>query len=342
MLCFEHYDTYTTSYAGHVLYSSRCCLATTASAASHPRDRPASSSRALGYMTTAQLRFRRQLGDALYGEVTECDFRPTAHQRLRIPSLPTDKQIVVAVKCISLPYAADMRERLGTARGLDDPLQECRVARLLATSGGHCNVVRGYFHFPQHDCLYLVSEYCADGDLHSHLITATPNGAMDEPTAGHFTKQILSGVAFLHRQLGIAHRDLSLENVLMHDGECKVSDFGLSVDVGTRCVGAAGKEYYMAPEVVAGGEYDPVKADVWSLGVMWFVLLTGSPLVSVASRQNEAFVALEDYGATAMFEAWNFTDRLSAEVVELISQMLKVDPAERISIDGVLGQLLRQ
>ncbi|KAJ8564339.1 hypothetical protein ON010_g7008 [Phytophthora cinnamomi] len=87
-------------------------------------------------MTTSQLRFRRKLADALYGEVTECELRPTARQRQRSPSIPLDEQLVVAVKCISLPYAVDMRARHGAGRNLDDSLQECRVASLLATSGG--------------------------------------------------------------------------------------------------------------------------------------------------------------------------------------------------------------
>ncbi|KAE8885745.1 hypothetical protein PF003_g30095 [Phytophthora fragariae] len=294
-------------------------------------------------MNTSQLRFRRKLGDALYGEVMECELRPTALQRQRMLSLPLNKQLIVAVKCISPPYANDMRDRHEAARALDDPLQECRVARLLANSeGGHANVVRSYFHFHQHDCLYLVTEYCAHGDLYTHLTTTTPSGSMDECTSVHFMRQILTGVDFLHRQLGIAHRDLSLENVLMHDGECKISDFGLSVGVGTRCQGPAGKAYYMAPEVVAGGEYDPVKADIWSLGVMWFILLTGSPLVSVASRQNEAFVALEECGVAAVFESWKFTDRLSTAIVQLISQMLTVSPDQRMSLHAILDHPLLQ
>ncbi|KAE9262812.1 hypothetical protein PF008_g32508, partial [Phytophthora fragariae] len=190
-------------------------------------------------------------------------------------SLPLDKQLIVAVKCISLPYATAMHAHHGAARALDDPLQECRVARLLANSeGGHANVVRSYFHFHQHDCLYLVAEYCVHGDLNTHLTTSTPSGSMDECTSVHFMRQILMGVDFLHRQRGIAHRDLSL-------------------------------------------------------GVMWFILLTGSPLVSVASRQNKAFVALEECGVAAVFESWKFTDRLSTAIVQLISQMLTVSPDQR-------------
>ncbi|EGZ18023.1 hypothetical protein PHYSODRAFT_255780 [Phytophthora sojae] len=157
-------------------------------------------------------------------------------------------------------------------------LLERRVAHLLASSGGHRNVVASYFHFQEHQCLYLVGEFCNDGDLYTHLTSHTRNGVMDEQSSVHVMTQIFHGVDYLHRVLGIAHRDLSLENVLLHDGECKISDFGLSVDAATRCKARVGKEYYMAPEVVAGKTNDPVKADIWSLGIMWFILLTGSPL----------------------------------------------------------------
>ncbi|KAE8877133.1 hypothetical protein PF007_g29696 [Phytophthora fragariae] len=147
--------------------------------------------------------------------------------------------------------------------------------------------------------------------------------------------QIFHGVDYLHRVLGIAHRDLSLENVLLRDGECKISDFGLSVAATARCKARVGKAYYMAPEVVAGKTYDPVKADIWSLGIMWFILLTGSPLVSIASERNKAFVAVAQCGVTAVFESWKVSNKLSAEVMDLIAKMLSVNPAERISLDMI-------
>ncbi|OWZ01282.1 CAMK protein kinase [Phytophthora megakarya] len=148
--------------------------------------------------------------------------------------------------------------------------------------------------------------------------------------------QLFAGVNFLHHTLGVAHRDLSLENVLMRNDQCKISDFGLSVGISERCIQRVGKNYYMAPEVVAGEEYNPVQADIWSLGIIWFILLTGSPLISIASRQNKAFTALEQCGVADVFVSWKCNDKLSTPVIELISQMLKIDPAERISIKEIL------
>lgn len=147
-----------------------------------------------------------------------------------------------------------------------------------------------------------------------------------------------AGVDYLHRHLRIAHRDLSLENVLVHNGVCKISDFGLSVDANARCCGRVGKAYYMAPEVVAGETYDPVKADVWSLGILWFILLTGSPLVPIASTKATSFLALRRCGVASVFKSWGFEKKVSPAVIGLVSRMLTVDPKERISLDELVAQ----
>ncbi|KAE8885844.1 hypothetical protein PF004_g15293 [Phytophthora fragariae] len=272
-------------------------------------------------MSTSQLYFRRKIGDALYGQVRECELRPTRAQEQLLPPLPIGKRRIVAVKTMSLSCAANVRSMSDPTRVMDDPLQECRVADLLSNAGGHPNVVHCFFHFQENDCIHLVTDFCTDGDLYTHVASAIQRGAMTEGWSIH---------------LGIAHRDLSLENVLVHNGECKISEFGLSVDANALCLGRAGKDYYMAPEVVAGEVYDPVEADIWSLGIMWFVMLTGSPLVSVASRQNKAFLALEQLQVTGVFESWGFDTKLSPSIIDLVSQMLKVNPAERISLVGIL------
>ncbi|GMF34940.1 unnamed protein product [Phytophthora fragariaefolia] len=288
-------------------------------------------------MSSSQLQVRRRIDTALYGEVLECELRPTRDQQQLMPPLPLGKRRIVAVKTMSLSCAAHIRASSNPGgRTLDDPMQECRVADLVSSTGGHPNVVWTYFHFRENDCIYHVSEFCADGDLYTHLADAIQRGTMAEAWSIKIMKQVLAGVSYLHHQLGIAHRDLSLENILMHNGECKISDFGLSVASHTLCSGPVGKEYYMAPEVVAGEVYDPVRADIWSLGIMWFVMLTGSPLVSVASRQNRAFLALEQLGVTGVFESWEYDTKLSTSIIDLVSRMLTIDPAQRISLSEIL------
>ncbi|GMF40495.1 unnamed protein product [Phytophthora fragariaefolia] len=233
---------------------------------------------------------RRQLAVALYGQVLECE-------------LPGDDE-PVAVKCISLTRAAEAQSQVQTTRKIDNPMQEQRVLELLMTSGGHRNVVQPLFHFTHNRNLYFVSELCRGGDLHS-LVAQRQNADLflEENEVTSLMQQVLEGVHYLHTTVGVAHRDLSLENVLLSNGVCKITDFGLSTDAHTVCdAGLVGKEYYMAPEIVAGEKYDPVLADVWSLGIMWFIMLTGSPLLSLASLSEKDFGAFAKYGVGAVIE----------------------------------------
>lgn len=120
-------------------------------------------------------------------------------------------------------------------------------------------------------------------------------------------QQIASAVGFLHAR-NVAHRDLSLENVLLDSfRRCRLADFGLASATGSRCFGArVGKILYMAPEVVsrpayrpdtgpnsvsAGADvcYDALRADIWSLGVILFILVTGIPPFEKASDVDARF-----------------------------------------------------
>ncbi|ETI55480.1 serine/threonine protein kinase [Phytophthora nicotianae P1569] len=269
-------------------------------------------------------RVRRQLSPAMYGEVVECE-------------LP-DHDDPVAAKCISLARAADARARVQGTREIDNPFQEQRVAALLAANGGHRNVVQPYYHFIRDQTLYLVSELCGDGDLHS-LVAAKVDAStfLTKQEVLSRMHQVLQGVYYLHTVLGIAHRDLSLENVLLSRGVCKITDFGLSTDARIICdSGQVGKEYYMAPEIVAGERYDPALADVWSLGIMWFIMLTGSPLLTLASPSMKGFKAVAEHGVGAVIVSWGHSKRISTSTISLLEKMLQIDPHRRISLGQVL------
>lgn len=187
--------------------------------------------------------------------------------------------------------------------------------------------------------LFFVLEYCADGDLHEYLMAQHgPGGRLSPFDAMSVLAQVASGVAFVHA-LGLAHRDISLENVLLDCGVCKLSDFGLSASAAELRTERVGKAYYMAPEVVsvtATAPYDARAADVWSLGITFFILLTGSPLVPLASRSELSFAAFERHGVRAVLEAWGREKELSLSVTQLLEGMLAVDPSRRLTIQQVL------
>ncbi|KAJ0392340.1 hypothetical protein P43SY_002072 [Pythium insidiosum] len=270
-------------------------------------------------------RVRGKICNGLFGPILECERAPT-------PQNPTVGTPVV-IKCISLEAAEQAATMAG--RKMDDPLQEQRVAAALIASGGHRHVLQFYDHFIDNGTLYIVTEYCRDGDLFE-LTSTSPNGILPERQALECMRQVAQGVQFLH-QHNIAHRDLSLENVLMRNGVCKISDFGLSMPADQTSNERAGKEYYMAPEVVAGEKYDPGLADVWSMGIMLFIMLTGSPLLPVASPSERGFASLAAVGVGAVLTAWGVRDQFSDPLVDLLVRMLQIDPMKRIDSAGVLA-----
>jgi serine/threonine-protein kinase SRK2 len=186
----------------------------------------------------------------------------------------------------------------------------------------------------------LVMEYASGGELFTQVANG---GAMSEDRARSYFKQIVSAASHCHSQ-DICHRDLKLENVLLGADErtVKITDFGLSKDTEqhsqpkTKRVGTIS---YMAPEVaMASGEspYSGVAADVWSLGVILYVLVCceypfgfdgagGQPTQRVLTRIKEG---------TFTFP----TDKvpLSPEIMSLIQGILNVNLDERFTIADIL------
>lgn len=114
----------------------------------------------------------------------------------------------------------------------------------------------------------------AGGELFNYIVQ---NGRMPEPRARLFFQQIISGIEYSHR-LKIVHRDLKPENVLLDDDlNVKIADFGLSSDIsdGNFLKTSCGSPNYAAPEVISGGVYAGPEIDVWSSGVILYVMLCG-------------------------------------------------------------------
>ncbi|KAI8372716.1 kinase-like domain-containing protein [Radiomyces spectabilis] len=146
-----------------------------------------------------------------------------------------------------------------------------------------------------------VMEFCNGGDLFNLIYDSSEGLAV--PEANCFFKQLLRGVAYLHK-MGVAHRDLKPENlILTADGCVKISDFGSAdcfrvaweADEEGREVihyskGLVGSEPYMAPEEFVEPEYDPRKVDIWSCAIIYMAMRTGSHLWHYAKKgEDEAF-----------------------------------------------------
>ncbi|ODQ77289.1 hypothetical protein BABINDRAFT_16679, partial [Babjeviella inositovora NRRL Y-12698] len=143
------------------------------------------------------------------------------------------------------------------------------------------------------DTISVVLPLCAGGDLYNLILTSE---GLDVTTSECFFKQLLRGIKYMHAH-GIAHCDIKPENILLTSTGClKITDFG------TACVfrtawehkvvlssGACGSEPYVAPEEYVLDEYDPRHADVWSAGIVYMTMRTGSYLWRIAKLLDELY-----------------------------------------------------
>ncbi|EEY62054.1 protein kinase [Phytophthora infestans T30-4] len=227
-------------------------------------------------------------------------------------------------------FSCSARGFSGACRG---PRREkWQTARhLRGVAQGHPNVVQIFDTFVQRSHVFVVMEHCARGDLLADLVATQPESRLSEPHALRIVQHLARGLHFLHDTCNIAHRDVSLENVFVtRDGVHKIGDFGLSTRADRRASGCVGKSQYVAPEVVAEASYDPVTADVWSLGIVLFMLLTGAPLLELASPADPEFNAIKALGCRGVLRSWEMDTQLSTATLDLLSKMLEFDPIKRL------------
>ncbi|XP_040376967.1 phosphoenolpyruvate carboxylase kinase 2 isoform X2 [Oryza brachyantha] len=227
---------------------------------------------------------------------------------------------------------APLREEAGDALDLALAEQEPKV-HLVASApgpGASPHVVALRAAFEDDSAVHLVVDLCEGGDLFS-LVSA--RGRLSEPEAADLMAQLASALASCHRR-GVAHRDVKPDNLLFDgSGVLKLGDFGSAewFGDGRPMTGLVGTPYYVAPEVVAGREYNE-KVDVWSAGVVLYMMLSGT---------------VPFYGATAaeIFESvlrsnLRFPPRafasVSPEAKDLMRRMLCKDVSRRFSADQVL------
>ncbi|ETV98388.1 serine/threonine protein kinase [Aphanomyces invadans] len=261
-----------------------------------------------------QYNVQRVLATALFGDVVLCEDRRTGDH--------------VAIKRMHLAAAKDQKTLVDQKIVAENVDFEAQVNHTIHAAGGHPHVLRMRTEFVQHDYLHFVYDYCEGGDLLDKLAAAT---RFDRHTALTYFSDIVAAVHRLH-EIGFAHRDLSLENVLLGgDNDCQLCDFGLACDAATIQTAVVGKKYYMAPEVVAGSNYDATKADVWSLGVLLFEMLSGGPLFNEAAPSDPRFLVLQSEGSTILFQ-----DLVDTDIAHLLGDLLCLDPLKRPSMDTVL------
>ncbi|KAK1944307.1 Calcium/calmodulin-dependent protein kinase type II alpha chain [Phytophthora citrophthora] len=228
---------------------------------------------------------------------------------------------VCAVKCCKISQALEEEERL--LRTLSHP----NIVSLEGVYQRDTNL-----H-------YVVMDYLKDGDLCDLLIERQ---RLQEPEARRIIRQVVEGLAYLHRRC-VLHRDIKPENILLHGNMVKIADFGLAKELAqstTTLKNSCGTLEYAAPELLCGQPYG-LKSDVFSLGIVLYVLLFGSFPFSVESA---AALQCMDHFPTGVdvrdmsclrpsSVQWQIVSPLAQDA---LLKMLKTDVGERISAEDLL------
>lgn len=194
----------------------------------------------------------------------------------------------------------------------------------------HPNIVKYFKHFQSEEYFYVVIEYCAGGDLFQKIVDREK---FAEEEAMRIMEDLLRAISHCHR-LGIIHRDLKPENIMYSsEGVLKVIDFGLSMKAGTGTrEEIVGTPCYIAPEVIVS-EHFTRACDIWSLGIVMHVLLSGSVPVG-GSTVEEVCRKVEMYRGPGFHSAlWK---HVSQNAKDLLKKMLDPDPEARITAEEAL------
>lgn len=206
----------------------------------------------------------------------------------------------------------------------DQIIREISVMRLVK----HPNVIELFEVMATKSKIYFVMEYAKGGELFKKVA----KGKLKEEVAHKYFRQLVNAVDFCHSR-GVYHRDIKPENILLDENEnLKVSDFGLSALADSKRQDGllhttCGTPAYVAPEVIKRRGYDGAKADIWSCGVVLFVLLAG-------------YIPFHDPNLIEMYRKISKAEFTCPSwfprgVRRLLSKMLDPNPDTRISMEKI-------
>uniref|UniRef100_A0A7E4VY02 non-specific serine/threonine protein kinase n=1 Tax=Panagrellus redivivus TaxID=6233 RepID=A0A7E4VY02_PANRE len=193
----------------------------------------------------------------------------------------------------------------------------------------HQHICRMYQYFETDTKCYIVMEYCNGGEMFDYIVR---KDRLDEGEARFFFRQLLEAMAYAH-SVGICHRDLKPENLMLTASlTLKVIDFGLSsrpskglaAPLQTCC----GSPAYAAPEIIEHNTYYGHEVDIWSMGVLLYVLLCG-----VLPFEDESLPKLYKKIRSGVYYEPDYLSPLSKDILRA---MLQVNPRHRISMKDLL------
>ncbi|RDW78767.1 putative serine/threonine protein kinase [Aspergillus mulundensis] len=235
----------------------------------------------------------------------------------------------VAIKCMMKSSPNELWNPSST----DGRFEELDCHQRLAY---HPNIVNLVHHFETATHLYLVLEYCANGDLYEAI--RLNRGPLETEHVRDFMLQLVSAVEFMHAN-GLYHRDIKPENIfLTQDGSMKLGDLGLATREAWCYESCVGSDRYMAPEQYdpANNGYSPAKADIWAIGICLLnVLFARNPFAT----PTESDILFADYvrDRQSLFDIF---PNMSQDTFEILTISMALDPEKR-SLLGLRDAIIR-
>ena len=213
----------------------------------------------------------------------------------------------------------------------DEIKNEINILRKL----DHPNILKINDFFSTKNEYFLITEFCPEGELFYEIKNFAP---FDEALAGWYMKQILSAVNYCHKSK-IIHRDLKPENILIYQrnkkgfNSIKIIDFGTAILFNKKDKNLAGSIYYLAPEIISKNRKYTEKCDIWSCGIIMYILLTGKPPFNGDSDEEILKKILQNHLDLEKYP-WSV---ISLKAKDLIKKLLETDTKKRITAEEALN-----
>ncbi|KAL4447969.1 hypothetical protein ABPG75_005188 [Micractinium tetrahymenae] len=221
------------------------------------------------------------------------------------------------------------KRKLTCPEDIDDVRREVQIMHHLK---GHENITYLQGAYEDRQAVHLVMDLCSGGELFDRIVT---KGSYSERDAAALIRDMVRVVAHCH-SMGVMHRDLKPENFLLEsksdDAPIKCTDFGLSVffKPGQKFKEVVGSAYYVAPEVLK--QSYSAEADIWSCGVILYILLSGVPPFW-GETEKQIFKAILEGNLDLQSDPW---PNISADAKDCVKRMLEPSPARRATADEIL------
>jgi len=269
--------------------------------------------------------------------------RYTVHQTVRdslfgrvVLASDNASGLPVAIKVSKMDLLAQGRTLHG-GKVIENPILEAKMMRII---GHHPNIISLLDEHVFQGLHWMVMEFAPHGEFFDFVCQ---RGHLDEATARHYFRQMIAALKHLHDH-GVCHLDFSLENLLMDSNyDVKLCDFGVARQVpsdGSKFAGITrekpGKLRYMAPEVLGGQPFDGKAADMFSLGVTLYSMLTGNAPFEAAHAKDKRYQYVSSGRLRQMLDILQLRGRVSDDALSLLEGLLCFE-GKRLTVDQVLA-----